>query len=170
MLLLVFLVLPILELYVFVQVAGAVGFLSALFWVVVATILGVWLVKQQGLGVLRRANEKVSRGEPPTDELVNGILLLVAGGLILAPGFLSDAVGLLLLLPPVRALLRGPLKRRFRDGPIVISHARFVSGTFGPGGPDGGQARWGGVGRGGPVLDADSWEDAGNGPDRPELP
>ncbi|HEY1116301.1 MAG TPA: FxsA family protein, partial [Acidimicrobiales bacterium] len=104
MFLVLFLLLPIVELYVFVQVAGAIGFGSALLTAVGATVVGVWLVKQQGLGVLRRANDKVTRGEAPTDEVVNGTLLLLAGLLLLVPGFITGAVGLALLLPPVRAL------------------------------------------------------------------
>src|SRR3546814_3584508 len=85
MFLVLFLLLPIVELYVFVQVAGAIGFGSALLAAVGATVVGVWLVKQQGLGVLRRANDKVARGEAPTDEIVNGTLLLLAGLLLLVP-------------------------------------------------------------------------------------
>lgn len=166
MILVLLLLLPILELFVFVQVAGTFGFLDALLGAVAATFVGIWLVKQQGLGVLRRANDKVARGEAPTDELVNGTLLLVAGILLLLPGFVTGAAGLLLLLPPVRALLRGSLRRRFAAGPIVIAGpTRF--GSFGPG-PGFGT----GVPptRGGEVLDADSWEEPPAGPDRPELP
>ena len=161
MFLVLFLLLPILELFVFVQVAGSVGFGTALLAAMAATVVGVWLVKQQGLGVLRRANDKVARGEAPTDEVVNGTLLLVAGILLLAPGFVTGALGLLLLLPPVRALLRGTMRKRFAAGPIVISRSTRIGG-FGPtgfSGPSRGQ-----------VLDADSWEDPAPGPDRPELP
>ena len=168
MFLVLLLLLPILELFVFVQIAGSYGFLNALFGAIAATFVGVWLVKQQGLGVLRRANEKVARGDAPTDELVNGTLLLVAGILLLVPGFLTGATGLLLLLPPVRALLRGSLRRRFASGPIVIGRVTRIGGSFGPGPGFPG----GGVGptRRGDVLDADSWEEPPTGPDRPELP
>ena len=162
MFLVLFLLLPILELFVFVQVAGSVGFGTALLAAMAATIVGVWLVKQQGLGVLRRANEKVARGEAPTDEVVNGTLLLVAGILLLAPGFVTGAVGLLLLLPPVRALLRGTMRKRFAAGPILIARSTRIGG-FGPGVGFPGPSR-------GDVLDADSWEDPSTGTDRPELP
>lgn len=167
MLLVLLLLLPIVELFVFVQVAGSFGFLNALLGAIAATFVGMWLVKQQGLGVLRRANDKVARGETPTDELVNGTLLLVAGILLLAPGFITGAVGLALLLPPVRALLRGSVRRRFAAGPIVIARSTRIGGTFGPGpGFPGGFP----PGRRGDVLDADSWEEPPTGPDRPELP
>ena len=161
MFLVLFLLLPLLELFVFVQVAGSYGFGTALLGALAATFVGIWLVKQQGLGVLRRANEKVARGEAPTDELVNGTLLLVAGILLLVPGFVTGAVGLLLLLPPVRALLRGTLRRRFAAGPIMVT-GPIRMGGFGPTG-------FPGRGRG-EVLDADSWEESPRRSDRPELP
>ncbi len=168
MVLVLLLLLPILELFVFVQVAGSFGFLNALVGAIAATFVGIWLVKQQGLGVLRRANEKVARGDAPTDELVNGTLLLVAGILLLTPGSVTGATGLLLLLPPVRALLRGSLRRRFAAGPIVIARSTRIGGAFGPGPgfPGGGFP----PSRRGDVLDADSWEEPPTGPDRPELP
>lgn len=161
MFLVLFLLLPILELFVFVQVAGSLGFGTALLAAVGATVVGVWLLKQQGLGVLRRANDKVARGEAPTDELVNGTLLLVAGILLLVPGFITGAAGLLLLLAPVRALLRGAMRRRFAAGPIVISPSTRIGG-FGPGAGFPGARRQ--------VLDADSWEEPPRGSDRRELP
>lgn len=164
-----FLLLPLLELYVFVQLAGALGFGTALLAGLGATVVGVWLVKQQGLGVLRRANARVARGEQPTDEVVNGTLILLAGILLLLPGFITGAAGLLLLLPPVRALLRGSMRKRFAAGPIVFTGSTRIGG-FGPGVGFGGP----GVGLGGrargDVLDADSWEEPTAGPDRPELP
>lgn len=159
---LAFLVVPIVELYLFVQVSDAVGFGSALFWIVAVSVIGAWLVKREGIGAMRRANEKVNRGEIPTDELINGILIVGAGALMLTPGFLTDALGLLMLFAPSRALMRGSVRKRFTTGPIVVGgfgNGRFAGGSFGD--PFGGQGR-------GPddVMDADSWEDP---PDRREL-
>lgn len=157
LLFLAFLVVPILELYVFVQVAQAIGFLPALVWIVAVSAAGAWLVKREGLGALRRANDKVARGELPTDELANGVLILFGGALMLTPGFLTDVLGLLLVLPPTRALLRGSVRRRFAAGPIVVTRSR-VAGGFGTGARP----------RGGDVWDAESWEEPPRG-DRPEL-
>lgn len=160
-LLLAFLLVPLLELYVFVQVADAIGFLSTVAWIVVVSVVGAWIVKREGMSALRRANEQVSGGQVPTNELVNGILILFGGALLLTPGFFTDVLGLLLVLPPSRALLRGTVKRRFASsGPIVVTRARF-GGFGGPGGP--------GPGRRGDIWDADSWEEP-SGPDRRELP
>src|SRR5690606_820660 len=119
---------PILELYLFVQVAQWIGFLPALLWIVAVSAAGAWLVKREGLGALRRANDKVSRGELPTDELASGVLILFGGALMLTPGFLTDVFGLLLVLPPTRALLRGTVRRRFASGPIVVTRSRVVGG------------------------------------------
>ena len=160
LLLLAFLVVPIVELYIFVQVAGAIGFAYTLFWIVAVSIIGAWLVKREGMGALRRANEKVARGEMPTDELVNGILILFAGALMLTPGFLTDAMGLLLVFPPSRALLRGTVRRRFAAGPIIIGRpgAGFGAGPRRP--PTSGSHQ---------VWDVESWEDPPEDPGRPEL-
>ena len=158
LLLLAFLIVPILELYLFFEVASAVGFGPALFWIVAVSAVGAWMVKREGTGALRRANRKVAGGKLPTDELVNGILIVLAGALMLTPGFLTDAAGLLMLFPPTRALLRRPIQARFASGPVVVGQ-RFSAG-FG--------ARGGRPPRAGrdDVMDADSWEDP---PDRPGL-
>jgi UPF0716 protein FxsA len=155
-LVLAFLVVPIVELYLFVAVADSIGFGAALFWIVAVSFTGAWLVRREGLGVIRRANAKVASGGLPTDEIINGILIVIAGAFMLTPGFLTDAVGLVLLLPPTRAVLRRPLRARFAHGPVVVGH-RFTAGFGGPGRPQS---------RSGDVVDADSWEDP---PERPEL-
>jgi UPF0716 protein FxsA len=158
-LLLAFLVVPIIELYVFVQVADAIGFLPTLLWIVAVSIIGAWLVKREGLSALRRANEKVAAGQVPTDELVGGILILVGGALLLTPGFFTDVLGLAMVLPPTRALLRGTVKRRFvAAGPIVVRRTTGFGGFGPPGARPGGE-----------VWDAESWEDPTDGPDRPGL-
>ena len=134
--------LAVAELYVIVQVAGAIGALETIALLVVMSILGVWLVKRAGMGLLLRMQAQASRGRVPTDELIDGPLLLLAGLLILIPGFITDVAGLLLILPPTRALIR----KLFR-GTVA---ARVASGA----------TTW--VGRRGwtaVVVDVDSRED-----------
>ena len=160
LLLLAFLVVPIIELYLFVEVSNQIGFGAALLWIVGVSIVGAWLVKREGMSAFRRANEKVAVGEVPTDELITGILILFAGALMLTPGFLTDGVGMLLLFPPSRALVRRRLRGRFATGPIVIGRFGGPAGGFGAGRTD---ASGGG---GSDVWDVDSWEDP---PDRREL-
>lgn len=157
-----FLVVPIVELYLFVEVSASIGFGAALLWIVGVSVVGAWLVRREGLSALRRANAKMATGELPTDELLTGMLILFAGALMLTPGFLTDAFGLLLLFPPTRALVRMRMRRRFAAAPIVIG-GRFGPGFTGFGGPTGPGGRTGGADD---VWDADSWEDP---PDRREL-
>ena len=110
-LVLVFIVLPVVELTVLIRVAGEVGVLETIALLVLVGVLGWWLLKQQGLGVLRRVQEAAARGEAPSRELADGGLIAFGGLLLLLPGFVSDALALLLLLPPTRAVIRGLLGR-----------------------------------------------------------
>lgn len=157
-LLILFVALPIAEIAVFFRMASAIGFFSAVGWIILVSIVGIWLVKRQGLSTLRRLNRRVASGEVPTRELLDGLFILAAGALMLFPGFLTDVVAILLLLPPVRALFAIPLKRRFAAGPVTFGpigvwSARRVSG-FRPGGN---------------VVDAESWDVTDTDP-RKELP
>jgi UPF0716 protein FxsA len=102
------------ELWVVVQVAGAIGVGSTLLLLIAVSLVGAWLVKHQGLGMWRRIREQLNRGQMPGRELVDGGLILLAGALLFVPGFITDVCGLLLLLPPVRALVRTMLARRFQ--------------------------------------------------------
>lgn len=103
--------LPLLEVAIFVQVAQAVGILPAIAGAVVAGIAGLALWRHQGLQTLFRARAELDRGRMPVAELFDGLCLALAGGLLLLPGYLSDVAALLLLLPPVRAVLRAVLAR-----------------------------------------------------------
>ena len=109
-----FLVVPFMELFVLLQVGQAIGVLDTIVLLVLVSVVGAWLVKREGLGVLRRAQERVAAGGAPGRELVDGVLILFAGALLLTPGFLTDIVAVLLLLPPVRVALRGATVRWLR--------------------------------------------------------
>ena len=112
----IFVVLPIVELYVIVTMSGLIGLVPTLALLVAVSLGGAWLVKRQGLGVWGRTRSVVERGEVPAAEMVDGGLLLAAGSMLIVPGFVTDAVGLLLLLPPVRALFRNRLVTRWGSG------------------------------------------------------
>lgn len=112
LLLLAFVVVPFVELYVIIQVAHVIGALDTIALLVVVSAVGAWLVKREGLGVLRRVQQQVQGGAVPGNELVDGLLILFAGALLLTPGFVSDLLGILLLLPPVRFALRAVARRR----------------------------------------------------------
>lgn len=106
-----FLVLPIAELYVLVQVSQGVGILNTIGLLVLVSVVGAWLCKREGLGVLRRIQASLDRHEVPHRELVDGGLVLLAGALLLTPGFLTDCLGIVLLLPPTRIAVRGVILR-----------------------------------------------------------
>src|SRR6185503_6606492 len=109
-----FVLVPIVELAVIIQVGQTLGVLQTLLLMVVVSIVGAWLVKHEGIGVWRRAQRQLEMGAVPGRELVDGTLIMFAGVLLLTPGFVSDCIGILLLLPPVRAGLRGLVIRRLR--------------------------------------------------------
>lgn len=110
---LVFLVLPIAELAVILQVGQLIGPWYTILLLVAVSVAGSWLVKREGLGVIRQVRRQLEAGVLPGKELVDGVLILFAGALLLTPGFLTDFTALLLLLPPVRAVIRASLMRRF---------------------------------------------------------
>jgi UPF0716 protein FxsA len=111
---LLFLAVPILELAVIIQVGRTIGVLDTLALLVLISLTGAWLVRREGLGVLRRIQQQMNAGEVPGTELVDGLLILLGGALMLTPGFVTDAFGLALLLPPVRAAVRTVVARRLR--------------------------------------------------------
>lgn len=110
----IFLVVPFVELYVILQVGHAIGALNTIAVLILVSMLGAWLVKREGISVVRRAQERIAQGAVPGREVIDGVLILLAGALLITPGFLSDVVGVLLLLPPVRAALRATVTRRLR--------------------------------------------------------
>ncbi len=103
---LLFLVVPFVELFVLIQVGHAIGALPTVGLLLVVAVVGAWLVKREGIGVVRRARDLLAAGEMPGRELVDGLLILFAGALMVTPGFFTDILGLALLIPPVRAALR----------------------------------------------------------------
>jgi UPF0716 protein FxsA len=121
---LAFLVVPIVEIYLIIQVGSAIGGLETVGLLILVSVVGAWLVRHQGLTILARLQQSLARGEMPTDPLIDGLLVLLAGALMLTPGFLTDAVGLFLLLPPTRLLARTALKRRFA-GRISVGRGAY---------------------------------------------
>jgi len=153
---LIFVVTPIVELAVIVQVAGSTGVMNTIGLLVLVSLVGAWLVRCEGLGILRRAQAELAKGRMPGRELVDGLLVLLAGALMLTPGFVTDAVGLALLLPPVRAVLRLVATRRLSRS----VDAGRTQWTFGMRSERGGFTT---SPSGGPILDADSWADGADG-------
>ncbi|MGI8793993.1 MAG: FxsA family protein [Acidimicrobiales bacterium] len=109
---LAFLVVPFAELFVIIKVGSWAGAIPTVAVLVVVSVVGAVLVKREGVGVVRRAREHVAAGVVPSAELVDGVMILLAGALLLTPGFLTDLTGLALLVPPVRAAIRAAASRR----------------------------------------------------------
>ena len=109
----IFIGVPFAEIYVLLQVGHVIGVLNTLALLVLVSMVGAWLAKREGLGVLRRMQATVNAGRVPGAELIDGFLVLMAAALMITPGFLTDIVGILLLLPPVRAGVRRSLRRYF---------------------------------------------------------
>jgi UPF0716 protein FxsA len=107
-------VLFIAELWVMVQVASAIGLLQTVGLLIAITIVGIWVVKRQGVAVLGRLQNTIAEGKVPHRELVDGFLILAAGILLIPPGFITDAIGIALLLPPVRVGIRALFMRSLR--------------------------------------------------------
>ncbi len=150
LLLILFIAVPLVEVALFIQIGGWIGLWPTLAAIVVTAVAGSTVIRLQGFGVAQRARARLAAGEAPMREGFDGLCLVVAGLLMITPGFFTDAVGAALLLPPVRGLVYG----RVRDRVHVVM-------------PDQGGHR--GPPPGGDVVDADYEvvDEDGDGDDRP---
>ena len=153
------LLLPFLEIAGFVIVGSYIGVLYTLALVVAAGILGAVLLRIQGFGVMGRIRKELDAGGDPSRELANGVMVMLAGMLLLIPGFVTDIFGLLLFLPPVRAIAWRFLKRR-----IVVSAGGF-GGFARPGAGPGAHSRGKTI-----DLDEDEYSAGPNAGPRPDSP
>lgn len=126
--LLVLVGLPILEIVLFIEVGGAIGLLPTLGIILMTAVFGIALMRRQGMRALDRLRASMETGDDPVGPIAHGALILVAGMLLVLPGFFTDALGLLLLIPPVRALLI-----RWGASRATVRAATYV--RRGPGGP-----------------------------------
>jgi UPF0716 protein FxsA len=137
------LILPFVELYLLVAIGREVGFLPTLSVVLLTGLVGSWLARREGSRVMRRWRDALAMRQVPEEGLFSGALVMLGGLLLLVPGFLTDVVGLSLLLPPVRrfvtARLRRAVERRMRDGSFQVTTIGGMGfpGPF-PGEPRGG--------------------------------
>lgn len=132
------------EFSTFVWVAETIGPLDAVTLLLLVSLVGIWLTKRAGLGAVRRIRQVHSEGRVPGRELVDGVLIVLAGALLLFPGFVTGAFGVALLLPPVRAGVRVLLVRRFERS----RHLTVIR-----------TARRDGAGGSSEIWDVQSWEE-----------
>jgi len=141
-LVLLFVVVPLAELYVLIQVGQAIGTLPTIGLLLLDSILGSLLLRFQGRAAWRRFNEALRDRRPPAREVLDGALVIFGGALLLTPGFLTDVLGVLLLLPPTRAVVRrvlfGWFGRRFVVGRVAGAAAGAGARRVRTRGPDSG--------------------------------
>ena len=111
LLVILFIVIPVAELYVIIQVGQAIGVWPTLGLLLLDAVLGALLLRHQGRGAWRRFNEAIAQRRFPGKEVADGVLIVIGATLLLTPGFISDIFGIFLLIPPTRAIARGLLKR-----------------------------------------------------------
>lgn len=128
-LLLLFILVPVIEIGLFIQVGGWLGLWPTLALVLITAFVGASLVRSQGLMTLASVQDRLNRGELPAQQILEGVMLAVAGVLLLTPGFMTDAMGMLVLLPGPRATLAKQVMKR-----VTVSQASFSQGNFHQGG------------------------------------
>ena len=122
---LVFLLVPLAELYVIIQVGQAFGALNTIALLIVISAVGAWLAKREGVSVWRRFQRQVQSGAVPGKEIADGVMILFAGALLMSPGFLTDLLGIALLMPPVRAVVRSAVMKQAARRAGIIRVNRF---------------------------------------------
>jgi UPF0716 protein FxsA len=106
---------PLVEIFVAIKVADALGVLWTLLLLVAGWPLGTWAIRSQGAAALRRLGDAIAAGRSPEREVLDGVLVLAGGALLMVPGFITDVIGLCLLLAPTRAVMRGLLVRNLES-------------------------------------------------------
>ena len=138
LLLFIFIVVPIAELAVLIQVGQEIGVWWTIAILIADSVLGSLLMRSQGRASWRRFNETAAAGRVPAREVLDGVLVIFGGAFLLTPGFITDIIGIVQLVPPTRALVRRVLVKRFADRMIVAARTRAGGGrTWPPGDVDG---------------------------------
>jgi UPF0716 protein FxsA len=127
----IFVLVPLAELYVIIKVVGpALGAPLTIALLALDSLAGAWLMKSQGRAVWRRFTETMNAGRIPHREIVDGVLVIFGGAFLITPGFITDILGFLLLIPPTRALFRRGLQRRL-ELRVIPGRARQRGSTGG---------------------------------------
>ena len=133
LLFIVFLVVPLVEIWLLIEVGSVIGAIWTVMLVVLTAMIGAALVRAQGLATLSRSQAQLRAGELPALEMFEGVALIVAGALLLTPGFFTDIVGFTLLMPPLRRrLIRTVMERRFIRRPRLKSWTQPLSPSARP--------------------------------------
>jgi UPF0716 protein FxsA len=123
LLVVLFIVVPIAEIYVIIKIGGLIGILPTIALLILDALLGAALLRSQGRAVWRRFNEAIAAGRVPAREVFDGVMVIFGGALLMTPGFITDVVGLLFLIPPSRAMFRGLVSK------LAVGRAAFAVRT-----------------------------------------
>lgn len=140
-LILLFLLTPAIELGLLIQVDKLIGFWPTIGLIIATGLAGSYLAKREGISTWNRLNERLGQGGLPGKELVDGVIILIAGALLITPGVLTDVVGFMGLLPPTRALIRKlvlkRIQKKMEEGALKMQFGFYGGSAPGPGGPAG---------------------------------
>ena len=126
-LLLPFIILPILEMLVLIEVGSVIGAWNTVALVLFGAIIGLQVIRQQGVSTLIKAQQKMAAGELPATEIVEGFMIAIGGGLMLVPGLVTDVFGILLLIPPVRKYI---IKRMIASGRWQVQQTNIYEAEY----------------------------------------
>lgn len=121
---------PLLEIYLLISIGRVIGAGTTVLVVVLTAVIGAWLLRLQGLQTLQRVQRATERGELPAVELVEGLMLLVSGVLLLTPGFFTDAIGFVALVPAIRRRLAEALLRHFINSSNTHLHVHTAQSNI----------------------------------------
>lgn len=142
---------PLIEIMLFIKIGGAIGMAMTVLIVVVTALIGSFLLRAQGLATMAEARATMERAELPVDSVIHGIFLLLAGAFLLTPGFLTDAIGFILFVPPLRLALGRHIVSAVVARGTVSVHASSETWTGRPGAGDRNE-------RGGRTIDGEAFE------------
>ncbi len=131
-LLLLFIIVPFVELVLLLKIGAKIGFGPTVAIIIVTAILGASLTRAQGARALRRFHEATAAGRLPHAEVLDGLMILIAGAVLLTPGFLTDIAGFLLLVPPVRAVVRKQLGQALKGRVHVVGPGSHAGASTSP--------------------------------------
>lgn len=120
-LLILFILVPLAELYLFMTLGKQLGFPETLGIIIITAIIGAALTKSQGIRAMQKLQQATGEGKLPAREAFDGVMILLAGAVLITPGFLTDAVGFLLLIPPIRSLVAGYLGEKLKTQIKVVT-------------------------------------------------
>lgn len=160
----IFIVVPIVEIGLFIQVGSLIGLWPTLATVVLTAVVGTWLLRQQGIAALTQAQEAARKSQFPLEPVIHGVFLLIGGLLLLTPGFFTDAIGFLLLVPPLRLAIAYGVWDKIKDHVHIVTPMGHAGA-----GPQAGPDR---RDNGGPVIDGEivREEEPEAGPSNPNSP